>query len=319
MRPAGGSLFPAVEASAWILSPVLALLAIATLDTLARFGDPGQMEYPGGKNGAGVYQRIINLMPPHRVYIEPFLGSGAIMRLKRPAEFNIGVEIDGGALENFRAAALAGNVVARVTSDLAMCDRVPDVDPRQISRSAPAPAFRFENADGLEFLERYRFKGQELVYCDPPYLLATRSSGKLYRCEMNEQHHQRLLRCIRRIPAPVIISGYWSQMYASALKGWNSVAFNATTRGRLATEWLWFNYPEPTALHDYSFLGVGFRERERIKRKKQRWTARLRRLPMLERQALLSVIEAEWFAPRAAIATSGAGGSAVSGDAAGGS
>ena len=42
------------------------------------------MGYPGGKAGAGVYQTIINLMPPHDVYIEPFLGGGAVMRLKRP-------------------------------------------------------------------------------------------------------------------------------------------------------------------------------------------------------------------------------------------
>jgi DNA adenine methylase len=34
------------------------------------------MGYPGGKSGAGVYQTIINLMPPHTVYIEPFLGGG---------------------------------------------------------------------------------------------------------------------------------------------------------------------------------------------------------------------------------------------------
>jgi DNA adenine methylase len=33
------------------------------------------------------------------------------------------------------------------------------------------------------------------------------------------------------------------------------------------------------ALHDYRYLGEDFRERERIKRKKQRWTDRLERLP----------------------------------------
>jgi DNA adenine methylase len=52
------------------------------------------MVYPGGKNGAGVYQTIINLMPPHDVYIEPFLGGGAIMRQKRPALLNIGLDLE---------------------------------------------------------------------------------------------------------------------------------------------------------------------------------------------------------------------------------
>lgn len=62
--------------------------------------------------------------------------------------------------------------------------------------------------------------------------------------------------------------------------------------------WNWligeFHFPPPVALHDYRYLGVTFRERERIKRKKQRWTDRLHRLPLLERQALLSAIEEAW-------------------------
>ena len=88
-----------------------------------------------------------------------------------------------------------------------------------------------------------------------------------------------------------MISGYWSALYADALKDWNSTHFQAMTRGgRTATEWLWYNYPEPVALHDYRFLGENFRERERIKRKKQRWTERLHSMPILERRALLAAI-----------------------------
>lgn len=48
--------------------------------------------YPGGKGG--VFQRLINLMPSHEVYIESHLGGGAVMRNKRPAERNMGIEID---------------------------------------------------------------------------------------------------------------------------------------------------------------------------------------------------------------------------------
>ncbi len=59
----------------------------------------------------------------------------------------------------------------------------------------------------------------------------------------------------------------------------------------MATEWIWMNYPAPLELHDYRYLGDTFRERERIKRKSQRWVARLKKMPVLERQALLSAID----------------------------
>ena len=61
------------------------------------------MTYPGGKNAPGVYQTIINHMPPHAVYIEPFLGSGAILRLKRPARINIGIDRDPQAITTFQS------------------------------------------------------------------------------------------------------------------------------------------------------------------------------------------------------------------------
>jgi site-specific DNA-adenine methylase len=60
------------------------------------------MNYPGGKNGAGVYQQLINLMPPHHTYIEPFLGSGAILRLKRPAQASIGIDADADGVDRYR-------------------------------------------------------------------------------------------------------------------------------------------------------------------------------------------------------------------------
>lgn len=50
------------------------------------------------------------------------------------------------------------------------------------------------------------------------------------------------------------------------------------------------NYPEPTALHDYRYLGENFREREKITRQKRRWKARLLRMNTLQRFALLASI-----------------------------
>ncbi|MDQ3829291.1 MAG: DNA adenine methylase [Candidatus Tectomicrobia bacterium] len=234
------------------------------------------MAYPGGKNGSGVYQTIINLMPPHEVYIEPFLGAGAIMRLKRPALKNIGIDLDPEALKHFRDPIATSN------------DTISSAD---TAKHGDAAGVTIIHGDAFEFLTTYPFTGRELVYCDPPYVHSTRSDLHLYRYEMSETDHSRLLALIKALPCMVMISGYWSNLYAEALQGWNATNFQTMTRGgRVATEWLWYNYPEPVALHDYRYLGEDFRERERIKRKKHRWVNRLRRMAILERRALLAAL-----------------------------
>ena len=58
----------------------------------------------------------------------------------------------------------------------------------------------------------------------------------------------------------------------------------------MATEWIWMNYPPPVELHDYRYLGDTFRDRERIKRKTKNLVSKLKRMPILERQALLAAI-----------------------------
>jgi hypothetical protein len=88
----------------------------------------------------------------------------------------------------------------------------------------------------------------------------------------------------------VMVSGYWSELYGSTLAGWRSISFEACTRGGMATEWLWMNFPPALELHDYRYLGKNRREREQLKRQKARWVARLARMPELQRGALLSAI-----------------------------
>jgi DNA adenine methylase len=236
------------------------------------------MAYPGGKNGSGVYQTIINLLPPHEVYIEPFLGAGAIMRMKRPAAKNIGIDRDLEALKHFRDPIAHNGDTAGATA-----------------KHGDAGSCTVINGDAFEFLTTYPFTGGELVYCDPPYLHSTRSDPHLYRYEMSVADHARLLTIIKALPCMVLISGYYSDLYAQALRAWNTVSFQTVNRGgKLVTEWLWYNYPAPIALHDYRYLGEDFRERERIKRKKQRWINRLKRFEILERQALLAAIREAW-------------------------
>ncbi len=230
------------------------------------------MAYPGGKNGSGVYQSIINLMPPHDTYIEPFLGAGAIMRMKRPAAQNIGVDLDPEALQHFEART---TVNGDAEGNAGSCTTI--------------------NDDAFTFLQSYPFTGHELVYCDPPYLHETRAKLNLYRFELNEDQHRKLLQLLKGLPCMVMISGYCSPLYADELADWNSANYQAMTRsGKTATEYLWFNYSEPVALHDYRYLGQDYRERERIKKKKTRWVAKLQTMPLLERRALLSAMAEAW-------------------------
>lgn len=238
------------------------------------------MSYPGGKNGAGIYQKIINLMPPHDVYIEPFLGGGAVMRLKRPADLNIGLDLSAAAIASFGdfAGGIVGPDGTRASLELAIGDGVSKIE---------------RIGDG-----RLPFEGRVLIYCDPPYLMSTRSGKRLYDNEMPDREHRRLLRAVLKAEkvASIIVSGYASSLYTRALRGWNSIQFESMTRGGYTkTEHLWFNFEPPVALHDYRYLGRDFRERERIKRMKQRWTARLDRMPVLQRQALLSAIADRHF------------------------
>jgi site-specific DNA-adenine methylase len=224
--------------------------------------------YPGGKAGDGVYQKIINLMPPHRIYIEPFLGGGAIMRLKRPAACSIGIDADGDVFESWRCVITPQNLTILHGDAFAWLE------------------------DQMSYLMDHHFTPDTLIYCDPPYLLSTRRQHRLiYRYELSDADHVRLLSILRGLPCMVMISGYWSELYSKTLHDWRSVSFQARTRGgSTAIEWVWMNFPEPMELHDYSFLGDDFRQRERIKRKTARWRRRLSEMPVLERHAMMNAI-----------------------------
>lgn len=222
--------------------------------------------YDGGKGGAGVAQWIINQIPPHRVFIEAFAGGAAVARAIRPAENTTLIEIDSQQVDRLRAELPWANVVC------------------------------FDALTALTLLTRRRqIDDTTFLYLDPPYLLSTRSQQRpIYAHEFSTiEQHRALLALIRRLPCMIAISGYWSALYELELASWRSSTFRTIKRsGETAEEWLWMNYPVPLELHDYRYLGKNFRERERIKRKKARWTNRLRTMPDQERYCLMEAIGA---------------------------
>ncbi len=216
--------------------------------------------YPGGKGTC--YHRLINLIPPHDTYIETHLGGGAVIRNKLPANRNIAIDSDPAA--------------------------------HLLWDHGKYPHVELIKTDAADWLRNFKPKDHAFIYADPPYLMSTRkTTERRYNHEYSKDHHIELLRILLNLASPItqiMISGYNSELYAEMLDGWNVESFQTMTRGGLATEYVWMSYPPPGKLHDYRYLGDTFRDRERIQRKQNRWVARLRRMPELERNALLDRI-----------------------------
>lgn len=232
--------------------------------------------FVGAKGAAGTWQKILSWIPPHDIYVEPFAGTAAVCRHKRPAARSILIDCDPGAL-----------------------DRIGDGGRR--------PGVETIVGDGVEWLRRWRIPATlaVLIYCDPPYVRSTRADPErdYYGREWSDADHEHFLDVVVEAAggvddsrsADVLISGYWSELYARRLAGWATDHFRVVTRGgRRAEEWLWANYPRPRRLHDYRFIGRGFADRWRIHKRQRSWCRMLERMPELERRAMLAALAAKF-------------------------
>ncbi len=147
--------------------------------------------YFGARAAMGLYQNIIAIMPPHDTYIETHLGGGAIMQKKPPARNNI------------------------------------DIAPEPLASFDCAYPVQKVNDCAHRYLRDYDYAGSELIYCDPPYLIETRTSKRRYRHEYSRQDHVDLLDLLKSLPCRVILSGYPSALYDGLLEDWNSVELQA--------------------------------------------------------------------------------------------
>lgn len=178
------------------------------------------------------------------------------MRHKKPAQVQIGLEINKGVVDSYGQ------------SFDTICEVV--------------------NADALEWLSKTQLDQETLVYVDPPYHPSTRRRARVYRYDYTELDHEQLLSLLCRLPAKVMISGYDCALYQNMLRGWNHHRFMIQSHVGPRQESLWFNFPTPTQLHDDRYLGRNFREREVIKRRQHRLKERLLTLTASEQASIHS-------------------------------
>ena len=143
------------------------------------------------------------------------------------------------------------------------------------------------HAHAHRFLADFDYQGRELVYCDPPYLHATRSSGRRYRFDYEDGDHLELLALLRKLPCPVILSGYPSALYDEQLADWRSLELQVMNQAGVRTEKLWFNFT-PDRVHWACHAGRNHTHRQTIKRRAESWARRYAAMPPAERLAVLA-------------------------------
>jgi DNA adenine methylase len=216
--------------------------------------------YPGGKGSC--FQRLINLMPRHSAYIESHLGGGAVLRHKRPAAVNIGIDLDPKVIGRWRR------------DHPHLCTLI--------------------NADAVPFLESYCYIGSELIYADPPYMPELRRRSRVYRHDYRAEDHLALLDVLTKVGCMVMVSGYDGPTYNEVLAGWRKVTFTAKTHVDLREECVWMNFDPPQVLHDASFIGDTFRERQSARRRHARLLNRFRQMCPNERNHVLGLLNGEY-------------------------
>ena len=252
------------------------------------------IRYPGSK--ARLADWIISHFPGHRSYLEPFLGSGAVLFKKPRSLIETVNDLDGEVINLFEcirkdAERLAWEIYntpyARETYEAA--DEPVDAYSRAIKlciranqgygfRTTGSPTgwkrdvcgrekaytawdwcrlpdavtqaadrlrgVQIECMDAVTLIRGYNHPNM-LIYCDPPYVLSSRT-GKQYKHEMSDADHERLLQALLQHKGSVLISGYDNEIYRDMLRGWHlETKMEYCRANKQREECLWMNF-EPS-------------------------------------------------------------------------
>jgi DNA adenine methylase len=212
--------------------------------------------YSRSKARPGLVQTIISEMPEHDVYIEGFAGRAAVFHEKRAAAFSYLIEADPVHCHSARSQ-IAGK---------------------------PAKIIHGNVLDKVPKLRAVREPTKTLAYFDPPRLL---SPPENYF--NSEEFHEAFLDMALKLSCRVMIHGLRSDLYDRKLKNWRKVGITYVNH-RPHLECVWCNFPKEVYLHDPRYLGNNYRQRERIKRKHQRWQGKFGRMERSERQAVICAL-----------------------------
>lgn len=213
--------------------------------------------YPGAKNNSGLAEWIINNIPFHERYIEPFAGSAQVYFKKRLAEKSVLQDINVEVCQHLYNTVQDGGT--------------------------------FIACRPYTSLERYTLCRNDFIYFDPPYPAKARRSGAAcYKHEMlADDEHVQLLTTIQDLDANIMISTSPNELYDIMLSAWRKKTFETIGRRGPRTEVIYMNYPEPLLLHDYRYLGDDYKQRQCMTRKRQKFANKFKALPPHQQHMLM--------------------------------
>lgn len=100
---------------------------------------------------------------------------------------------------------------------------------------------QIEHLPAIELIKRYNTP-DVFIYADPPYVHGTRKNY-LYKHEMSNEEHEKLLAVLLEHPGKILLSGYNNDVYNNMLSGWNKIQKETQAEhGLKRIETLWMNY-----------------------------------------------------------------------------
>lgn len=235
--------------------------------------------YPGGKNGNGTYQQIINIIPYHSVWYSGFLGLCAVTRRKKPAHLNILVELNQDLCFGWDNAVRDLKQRFQVLNE----DSITNLESKRVYIDGGVPVSLDEP--------------RTFLFLDPPYLKDTRKSEQdIYLFELETKDHERIVQAIIKYKNAMIgICAYQNELYDRVLlqeNNWDFIDYESQTRHGKAIERFYFNYKLSDNLHDYHYIGKDFKQRQKHKRAKENAIAKFDRMDKkLRNSVLIDIIE----------------------------
>lgn len=215
--------------------------------------------YTGQKAIDGYFEKIINNIPKCTAIMEPFAGSASVSRYL----------VEKGLIKDVYLNDLDFSVIPKL------------------------PGSSLDNRGALEVLSELieELPYTKFIFVDPPYLHSTRSNKNLYKFEISDDYHSKLLHLLKYLKQDIMITHPRCELYDTMLKDWNVVPVTVRYHKKASEEGIYMNYDlEHRELLTYDLYGTDCWDRQRINRKCARHVSKLKALPFHERTKILRTL-----------------------------